>query len=175
MSSETSQKTCDVAKEISALNATIATLAANNAALEAKIDALEAKFGFLRANVDGRLTAMMQFQGYVQAQVPPQVQAQVPPQPQHVNAGIASEHVTRLERDYQCNLCGVTWPHHAPSHKPNGPKCRETQRSKNTKTKFKTKLCSNWSRTGSCQYGLNCKFGHGVEDLRDSSDEDDSL
>ncbi|CAD2214578.1 Zinc finger C-x8-C-x5-C-x3-H type (and similar), putative [Angomonas deanei] len=31
---------------------------------------------------------------------------------------------------------------------------------------FKTKLCDNYKRKGSCQYGFRCRFAHGEDDLR---------
>ena len=32
--------------------------------------------------------------------------------------------------------------------------------------KYKTALCNNFSQTGNCKYGDNCKFAHGEEELR---------
>ncbi|KAG8366671.1 hypothetical protein BUALT_Bualt17G0103800 [Buddleja alternifolia] len=31
---------------------------------------------------------------------------------------------------------------------------------------FKTELCNKWQQTGTCPYGDNCQFAHGVEELR---------
>ncbi|KAI5401345.1 hypothetical protein KIW84_065990 [Lathyrus oleraceus] len=32
--------------------------------------------------------------------------------------------------------------------------------------RFKTKLCANWQRTGTCPYTDNCQFAHGIGELR---------
>ena len=47
------------------------------------------------------------------------------------------------------------------------PVHKETRREKKIQRKkmaFKTKLCRNYSR-GHCQFGENCQFAHGREDL----------
>ncbi|KAL0430189.1 UNVERIFIED_CONTAM: Zinc finger CCCH domain-containing protein 15 [Sesamum radiatum] len=31
---------------------------------------------------------------------------------------------------------------------------------------FKTELCNKWQQTGTCPYGDNCQFAHGIEELR---------
>jgi len=31
---------------------------------------------------------------------------------------------------------------------------------------YKTKLCKNWSNTGSCPYGWKCQFAHGNHEMR---------
>lgn len=31
---------------------------------------------------------------------------------------------------------------------------------------FKTELCNKWEQTGTCPYGDNCQFAHGIEELR---------
>ncbi|EEF36088.1 zinc finger CCCH domain-containing protein 15 [Ricinus communis] len=31
---------------------------------------------------------------------------------------------------------------------------------------FKTELCNKWQETGTCPYGDNCQFAHGIEELR---------
>ncbi|XP_051146146.1 zinc finger CCCH domain-containing protein 15-like [Andrographis paniculata] len=31
---------------------------------------------------------------------------------------------------------------------------------------FKTELCNKWQHTGTCPYGNNCQFAHGIEELR---------
>ena len=36
--------------------------------------------------------------------------------------------------------------------------------------KYKTSLCNNFSQTGQCKFGDNCKFAHGDQDLRMGQD-----
>ncbi|KAL0378039.1 UNVERIFIED_CONTAM: Zinc finger CCCH domain-containing protein 14 [Sesamum radiatum] len=31
---------------------------------------------------------------------------------------------------------------------------------------FKTELCNKWQETGTCPYGENCQFAHGIKELR---------
>jgi hypothetical protein len=31
---------------------------------------------------------------------------------------------------------------------------------------YKTELCVNWSRIGSCRYGSKCQFAHGIFEIR---------
>ncbi len=35
---------------------------------------------------------------------------------------------------------------------------------------YKTVMCFNWEGTGSCPYGLNCLYAHGIDELRDRED-----
>ena len=35
------------------------------------------------------------------------------------------------------------------------------------KEMYKTELCQNWLQKGYCIYGSRCKFGHGVDELRE--------
>ena len=39
------------------------------------------------------------------------------------------------------------------------------KRDMDTKTKFKTELCRNWTQ-GICEFGHKCTFAHGIDELR---------
>lgn len=32
--------------------------------------------------------------------------------------------------------------------------------------RYKTDFCKNWVKNGYCEYGLKCRFAHGVSDLQ---------
>ena len=88
----------------------------------------------------------------------------------------SSEHVTRLEKRYLCNICGVTWSLLAEPHEPAGEICLRTCKRKAREAisecqscskdpMYKTKICTGW-KEGNCIFGRNCRFAHGEQELR---------
>lgn len=144
-------KNASLEAHVASLEAKVATLEAKNAPLEAKIGALEAIF-------DARLTVITSQMSQMKVQA----------KPHRVNVEVASEHVTRVGNKYKCDICGVTWPLLAAAHKPNGPKCQEIREEGINKKKSLPKkvLCKNWTETGGCPFGTNCKYAHGESELR---------
>lgn len=65
------------------------------------------------------------------------------------------------------NQCGI-----APSQRPNKARLRLRKEEKAIEVEayrqgmYKTELCNKWQETGSCPYGQQCQFAHGLSELR---------
>jgi butyrate response factor 1 len=36
----------------------------------------------------------------------------------------------------------------------------------NFRTNYKTELCKNWQETGECEFGKECAYAHGLQELK---------